>query len=127
MLGAALTAYDLMATTFLALMTDLAARLTEIPLAAADGLAQRRRKALAGGLLLPAVYPLVLRRAFGERRASEPPGSTRSPPAKACASPRNYCRVINTPPARPSAARSTYICRWLEYLHSCVQRRRVPA
>jgi hypothetical protein len=70
-LGAALAIYDLVATTFLPLMTDLVTRLTEIPFApmvawVIDDEGHWLGIGL-GDLLLAAVYPLVLRRAFGER------------------------------------------------------------
>jgi hypothetical protein len=70
-LGAALAGYDLVATAYLPLMTDLVTRLAEIPFAplvawVAGGEGHWLGIGL-GDLLLAAVYPLVLRRAFGER------------------------------------------------------------
>jgi hypothetical protein len=70
-LGAALAVYDLVATTVLPLMTDLVTRLAEMPFAPlvawpAGGEGHWLGIGL-GDLLQAAVFPLVLRRAFGER------------------------------------------------------------
>ncbi|HET8682847.1 MAG TPA: hypothetical protein VFM54_13410, partial [Micromonosporaceae bacterium] len=70
-LGGALAVYDLVATSFLPVMTDLVTRLAEIPFAPlvawpTDGEGHWLGIGL-GDLLQAAVFPLVQRRAFGER------------------------------------------------------------
>ena len=70
-LGAGLAGYDLVATSGLPVMTDLITRLAALPFAPlvawpTGGAGQWLGIGL-GDLLLAAVYPLVLGRAFGER------------------------------------------------------------
>jgi hypothetical protein len=69
LLGAALIVYDLVATVFLPLMGDLFTRMMHLPLGAQ--LAWPGDLGLAaiglGDVLLAAVFPLVMRKAFGRR------------------------------------------------------------
>jgi hypothetical protein len=66
-LGGALAAYDLIATSLLPLMTDLISRLASIPLApvVSWGVGPERLLIGLGDLLLATVFPLVMRKAFG--------------------------------------------------------------
>jgi hypothetical protein len=70
LLGAALAIYDLLATSVLPLTTDLIARLAGLPFAPLVAWPSGEARWLGiglGDLLLAAVWPLVLRRAFGRR------------------------------------------------------------
>ena len=66
-LGGALAAYDLIATSLLPLMTDLISRLASIPLApvVSWGVGPERLLIGLGDLLLATVFPLAMRKAFG--------------------------------------------------------------
>jgi hypothetical protein len=66
-LGGALAAYDLIATSLLPLMTDLISRLASIPLApvVSWGVGPERLLIGLGDLLFATVFPLVMRKAFG--------------------------------------------------------------
>jgi hypothetical protein len=69
-LGAALAVYDFVATALLPLMNDLIARLAGLPFAPLIAWAAGGDRWLGvglGDLLLAAVFPLVLRKAFGRR------------------------------------------------------------
>ena len=65
-LGGALAAYDLIATSLLPLMSDLISRLASIPLApvVSWGVGPERLLIGLGDLLLATVFPLVMRKAF---------------------------------------------------------------
>jgi hypothetical protein len=66
-LGGVLALYDLIATSFLPLMTDLIARLTSIPFApiVSWGVGPELFVIGIGDLLLATVFPLAMRKAFG--------------------------------------------------------------
>jgi hypothetical protein len=69
-LGAALVVYDFVATSFLSLMNDLIDRLAGLPFAPMITWASDGGQCLGvglGDLLLAAVFPLVMRKAFGRR------------------------------------------------------------